>query len=162
MNLTKSVINKTVQEKCGDIAVQVAEFLQKNKPSTEFEISEQIDIEVNKIRKALYKMVDANIASFFRKRDVERNIYVYKWEFHKEKVKDILTSMQKEKKNKLESRLKNEKDKAFYICVNSCTRMPFEEAVEYEFWCPECGKMMVEHDNSKTIKNIKDQLNKIK
>lgn len=161
MKIAKRMINEAVKEKCGELACQIAEFLQRNSGSTEFEIGESIGVEVNKVRKALYAMVDANIACFSRKRDPEMNIYVYRWEFKEEKVYDIIKNMKKDKAKLLKKKLDYEKNRTFYICTNNCKRMPFEDAVEYDFWCPECGSMMVEDDNSKKIILLQEELNKI-
>jgi len=49
----------------------------------------------------------------------------------------------------------------FYMCRNACIRMDFDKAVDFNFKCPECGELMQEQDNRRTIEFIKERLRQL-
>ena len=61
------------------------------------EIAEETEIKLNRVRKILYKLHDAGIASYKRTKDPETNWFIYSWKFDQDKVSDIISEKHQEK-----------------------------------------------------------------
>ncbi len=68
--------------------------------------------------------------------------------------------MNRERLQKLYERLSREEENlnCFFICSNLCSRLDFEKALEFEFKCPECGSLMNQQDNTKTVEHLQRQI----
>ncbi len=124
---------------------------------TDEEISEEIELRLNIVRKILYRLYDAGLASYKRSKDPETQWYTYRWKFEKDKVIDIITKKFEENSREMEESLAYEEDNMFFSCINGC-RYKFEEASEYNFVCPECEKTLEYQDNSSLITELKEQM----
>ena len=124
---------------------------------TDEEISEEIELRLNIVRRILYKLYDAGLASYKRSKDPETQWYTYSWTFEKESVIETISKNYEENKEEIEESLAYEEDNMFFACINGC-RFNFEEAAEYNFVCPECEKTLEYQDNSSLITELKEQM----
>jgi len=71
--------------------------------------------------------------------------------------------MHKEKVNKIKERLLKEvrNHNSFFICPSFCARLNFDQATDFEFRCPECGSLLRQQNNSKTIDHLKKKLKEL-
>lgn len=125
---------------------------------TDEEISEEIELRLNIVRRILYKLYDAGLASYKRSKDPETQWYTYSWKFEKDSVIEIITKKYEDSSREAEESLAYEEDNMFFACINGC-RFNFEEASEYNFICPECEKTLEYQDNSSLITELKEQIN---
>jgi transcription initiation factor TFIIE subunit alpha len=153
----------TIRDSTGEDVIPVVKYLKDRKNISEFQIASNIKMEVNTIRNALYRLQTNNLVTYFRKKDRIKGWYISYWSFNPEGVDYIEMAMARNKLNELRERLhKEEKHKGlFYICPGFCTRVEFEKAAELEFKCPECGKVLQEQDNSKTIETLKAKIKEV-
>lgn len=125
---------------------------------TDEEISEEIELRLNIVRRILYKLYDAGLASYKRSKDPETQWYTYSWKFEEERVIDTIAKNYEEISREAEESLAYEEDNMFFKCINGC-RFNFEEASEHNFVCPECEKTLEYQDNSSLITELKGQIN---
>jgi len=163
MRLTNNKIMDTVKEAVGEDALPVVEFLKDKKNISEFKIAEKVKMEVNQVRNILYRLNSNNLATYHRKKDRQKGWYISYWTFNKKRVKDLITELKISKIKKYKKRLaKEEENKGnYYMCQNACVRLDFEHAVEFDFKCPECGNLLNNQDNSKTIEFLKEKIKEL-
>lgn len=149
-----------ISESAGEDVVPIVKYLEKQSDKSEFEISEALDEAVNKVRSALYRLQTYNLVSYFKQKDKDKGWYVSYWSFNNKEVLPLGASMRTRKAKVLKKRLDREmrNKNGFFICPNLCRRMEFVEASEEDFKCPDCGKLSVLQDNTKTIEKIKEKL----
>ena len=75
-------------------------------------------------------------------------------------IKDLVVDIKREKLDKLKERLDREQanQNCFFICTNTCVRLDFEQSTELGFRCPECGSLLMQQDNTRTIDYLKEQI----
>ncbi|MFH1398582.1 MAG: hypothetical protein ABIG95_00540 [Candidatus Woesearchaeota archaeon] len=162
MKITNQKIYETVARVMGEDVVPLVKYLQDRKNVSEFKIAEQIKIEVNKTRSMLYKLHGHNLVTYQRKKDRQKGWYISYWTFNKKKVRDLLSHIQKDELSLLKDRLKKEADhNSFFICPSLCVRLDFEHATSFDYRCPECGQLLKQQDNSKTIKHLKTKIKQL-
>ena len=93
-----------------------------------------------------------------RKKDRKKGWYIYYWTFQDNQVKHLFFKIKQQRLDKLKERLKREQSGQFYICDERCMRLNFEQAMDFEFKCPECGHLIELQDNAEQVKRIKKEI----
>lgn len=158
--LTTQLLQDTIANLVGDEGAKIVDFLKDRKNISEFKIAEKTNFDIHLVRHILYKLHDANLVTYHRKKDRQKGWYISYWTFHAKKIKELIVKTKRLKLDKLSERLDKEENNknAFFMCTNACTRLDFDQATDFLFKCPECGGLLNQQDNSKTIDNIKEQL----
>ncbi|MFT4303288.1 MAG: hypothetical protein ACMXYG_01875 [Candidatus Woesearchaeota archaeon] len=162
IKLTKKVIDSVISQAVGDDIIPLVNYLKTAKNSSEFQISTKIKIPVDVIRNQLYRLYNQNLVDFIRKKDKKKGWYIYYWTINLERIKYLHEDLKKKRLNVLKERLIREKDGQFFSCINSCLRIDFEQATNFEYRCPECGELLNQEDNSIKIKKIEDEIKLLK
>ncbi|MBN1502912.1 hypothetical protein JW930_05180 [Candidatus Woesearchaeota archaeon] len=163
MRLNKSLVHNTVIEVVGEDAIPLVEYLKGKEEISEFKIARDIREEIHNVRNILYKLNNYHLAIYTRKKDKIKGWYISYWSLNLPRFKEIYARIQKEKVSRLKDKLKREQEyrEGLYLCPNLCSRMNFEEGMEFMFKCPECGSLLHKQDNTKTIEHIKSMIEQI-
>ena len=128
----------------------IIECILNGKTSDE-EISEETEIKLTVVRRVLYKLYDAGIASYRRTRDPTTKWESYNWRFEQDKVSEIINKKYETISKEIEKSIKYEEENIFFVCKTNNHRYKFVKASENNFICPECGKPLEYQDNSSII-----------
>lgn len=158
IKLTPKLIETVVQEVAGPDVVPLVKFLKNKKNVSEFVIADEIDVEINATRNMLYRLYNANLVAFTRKKDKKKGWYIYYWTFNPGRVKDLFVDLKVKRMDMIRERLERERNSHFFVCPDRCIRLDFEQATDFGFKCPECGKLLSEDDNSKKKTDLEKEL----
>tara|TARA_Y100000310_G_scaffold315709_1_gene366535 strand:+ start:144 stop:656 length:513 start_codon:yes stop_codon:yes gene_type:complete len=160
MVLTNKKIHGLLSEIAGDGAVQIIEYIKNKKNVSEFTIADKVKLDMQTTRNILYTLNSFNVATYIRRKDRKKGWYISYWTFNRNRVRELIIKLKKDKLVKLEEQLhKEEVNKGnFFICKSACARLDFDQATEFAFKCPECGQLLNQQDNSKTIENIQEKI----
>ena len=128
---------------------------------TDEQLSQELGVEINDIRKVLFALYEIGLATYRRTRDDETGWMEYFWKINYEKERDVLKRELEKTKEKLEAKLELEDGSVYYICTNGCVKVRYEEAMDYGFLCPRCSGMLEFLDSSEAIKKIREEIEKI-
>ncbi|WP_297506227.1 transcription factor E [Thermococcus sp.] len=146
----------------GEEAVEVVKALEKVKEATDEELAEKTGIRINTVRRILYALNDQGLADFKRIRDPETGWYYYYWRLETKKLPEIIRAKKMAELKKLKEMLEEETSEIYYWCgTEGHPRLTFDEAMEYEFQCPICGKMLMQYDNTKIVEELKERIAKL-
>ncbi|MBW2966436.1 hypothetical protein KY342_05010 [Candidatus Woesearchaeota archaeon] len=162
MRLSNDVIEDVIIEVAGADVVPLVRALKNKKNVSEFKLAERIKEEVNRTRNMLYRLHNANLVSFIRKKDKKKGWYIYYWTFDMKRVRYLVRELKKKRLKKLNERLKREKESQFFVCPNKCIRLDFDQAMNFEFKCPECGSIIQQEDNKELIEDIEKKIHELK
>ncbi len=162
MIIDDKIKKEVITELCGEEALPVVDFLIGKENVSEFIIVDALQMSINELRNILYKLEKLGLISFKRKKDKKKGWYVYYWTLQSQLIYFLYEKMKKEKLKRLESRLEREKNNTFYTCKNHCIRLDFDQAMSFNFTCPECGELLNETNNTEIINNIKKEIDKTK
>ncbi|MBI4139610.1 hypothetical protein HY483_01470 [Candidatus Woesearchaeota archaeon] len=158
VKLSKKIVEDVAVEVAGEEVLPLVRSIQKKSNISEFLIAKSIKMEINPTRNLLYKLYNANLVTYNRKKDKVKGWYVYYWTFNPQRAKFLFHDLKKRKIQKLEERLTRERKGFYYNCSNNCIRLDFERATEFEYKCPECGNILCEDDNKKRIEFIEREI----
>ncbi|MBS3150125.1 hypothetical protein J4455_05580 [Candidatus Woesearchaeota archaeon] len=159
-------LNEEIESKLKELLVEIEseeafpiiKFIINKRNVSEFKISDKLLISINQVRNLIYKLNNYNLVTYIRKKDKKKGWFIYYWTFH---VKEALSSLDNMKSSKIEGikkKLKEESDTLFFSCPDKCTRVDFETALENNFKCIECGKVLKEESNVKEIGALSKEL----
>lgn len=163
MRITNTKIYETVKEVVGEDSLKVVEFLKDKKNISDFKIAEKTDTDIHRIRNILYRLFNHNLVTYYRKKDRQKGWYISYWTFNKKRVKDLIKKLYVSKLSKYKERLFEEEENKgnFFLCPHACVRVGFEKATDFEFRCPECGNILVQQDNIKTIDFLRQKIKEL-
>ncbi len=163
MSQKGKLVVDTVTQVAGEEALPVVRYLKDKKNISEFKIADATKYEVSRIRSMLYKLHEHNLVTYYRKKDRKKGWYISYWTFNHTGVPHIAMSLRNQKIDQIRERLEKEErhHNLFYVCRNLCTRMDFEQSADFQFKCPECGELVSQQDNSKTVENLRNRLNEL-
>jgi transcription initiation factor TFIIE subunit alpha len=154
----KHAIEDVVKELVNEEAIPIVLYLIGRTKVSEFIIAQDLDLEIHKARNLLYRLLEHNILYFHRKKDKIKGWYICYWDFNEKIIPFQLEKIKTQKLAKLKERLDKESSSTFYMCKNACTRMDFEKSMEFNFKCPECGELMDEQNNLRTVEFLKERI----
>ncbi len=160
MRFTTKKANELIEEAVGGDTVSIVNFLRGKKNISEFIIAEKTKTEIHVVRNVLYRLHNANLVDYKRKKDSKKGYYISYWTFNQKALKDVSRRLQVNKLHKLQERLEKEENNAgcFFLCTSTCVRLDFEQATVNDFKCPECGSLLAQQDNTRTIEFLKEQI----
>jgi transcription initiation factor TFIIE subunit alpha len=161
-NERREKIENVVRELVSEEGIPIVLYLIGKTKVSEFVVANDLSMEIHKARNLLYKLFEQNILSFIRKKDKIKGWYICYWDFNEKSIPFLDEKIRKNKLQKLQERLEKESTATFYMCKNACTRMDFEKAMEFNFKCPECGELMDEQNNSRTIEFLTQKIKELK
>lgn len=154
----KNAIEDVVKELVNEEAIPIVLYLIGRTKVSEFVLAQDLDLEIHKARNLLYRLLEHNILYFHRKKDKIKGWYICYWDFNEKIIPFLLEKIKSQKLVKLKERLEKESSSTFYMCKSACTRMDFEKSMEFNFKCPECGELMDEQNNARTLEFLKERI----
>jgi len=155
--LEDPVIQKYLHELVGPKGMPVAAAPPDGEVTDE-ELSEELDLELNDVRRALFILYENDLASYRRVRDEDSGWLTYLWTFQYENIPENLEEEMYRLLDALEERREYELDHEFYLCETCSIRFEFAEAMEFGFACPDCGSQLESLDNDMLIRAMDERI----
>ncbi len=128
----------------GPELTNLIKILKEQEYTSEYIIAEKLNKDINQTRGLLYQLSQVNLVTTEKQKDKLKGWYIYYWKFLDDNLLYYLYKSLKKEKEKYEERINEEKENTFFICPNNCVRLTFDEALNYNFRCPECGEVLKE------------------
>ncbi|QKY19582.1 transcription factor E [Halolamina sp. CBA1230] len=159
--LEDPVIQKYLHDLVGPTGMPVAAAPPDGEVTDE-ELAEELGLELNDVRRALFILYENDLASYRRVRDEDSGWLTYLWTFHYENIPENLEEEMHRLADALEQRLEYENEHQFYLCENCSLRFEFEEAMEFGFECPDCETQLESMENTRMVEAMEWRLDQIR
>lgn len=140
---------------------RVVDVLAEKREATGVEIADEAGVKKKFVRRTLEKLYERRAVSPRRTKDSKTGWISFLWRLEPlqalKRLKEKKRSLLQESKEKL----RHEREVGFFACENRCVRVEFDEAMETDFECPECGKELHESDNSDVIRSLEERIEKL-
>ena len=151
--LEDPVIQKYLHELVGPKGMPVAAAPPDGEVTDE-ELAEELGLELNDVRRALFILYENDLASYRRLRDEDSGWLTYLWTFEYEKIPEQLEEEMHRLLAGLEKRREYEHAHEFYLCETCGIRFEFGEAMDFGFECPECGSGLEAMENTRLVESM--------
>ncbi|MBI4152433.1 hypothetical protein HY495_01870 [Candidatus Woesearchaeota archaeon] len=125
---------------------------------SEFDLAVKTKKDIKIIRKQLYILHNYNLVGFTRKKDKQKGWYIYYWTLLPENIKFNDYKMKRNLLEKLKMQLEEEKKELFFVCPTTCVRLNFDQAMDFEFRCPECGELLNQDQPEERVKQLQKKI----
>ncbi|MDO8510870.1 MAG: transcription factor [Nanoarchaeota archaeon] len=158
MRLTQKKIEEIMLSILGEEGLPLVKELSGKQNVSEFELADKLKKDIKIVRKMLYLLYNHNLVSFIRKKDKIKGWYIYYWTLQPESIKFSYIKRKKELLGKLQQRLEEESKELFFTCPNRCVRLNFDQAMDFEFHCPECGELLSQENNAERVETLRKKV----
>lgn len=169
MRLTQNKVEDILVNLLGEEGLSLIKYLSGKENVSEFDLANKTKKDIKIVRRMLYILYNHNLVGFTRKKDKQKGWYIYYWTIIPESIKFNYYKMKRESLERLKNQLEVEKKELFFVCPKECVRLNFDQAIDFEFHCPECGELITQDDSEGKIKElgkkiieIEEELNPVK
>jgi transcription initiation factor TFIIE subunit alpha len=162
MRLTKKKVDEILTVILTEEGLPLVDQLWGRQNVSEFDLAKKTKKDIKVIRKMLYLLYNHNLVSFTRKKDKQKGWYIYYWTLLPEHIKFNYLKRKRHLLEQLEARLDEEQKELFFVCPSTCVRLNFDQAMDFEFHCPECGDLIIQDDSEKHITALEKQIKTLK
>ncbi|MEK6927704.1 MAG: hypothetical protein AABX11_04695 [Nanoarchaeota archaeon] len=154
----KTVVNSIA----GSGSAAIVDLLFGKKNVNEFLIAKKLKLTINQARNILYKLGDAGLVSFVRKKDSKKGgWYTYFWTLNVARGLGRYMEILNKEVDVLKSRANTKKQSRFYICKNCHIEFDEENALLHNYSCPECGEVLEVKDTTEEVLGIEKEIGKL-
>ncbi len=158
MRLTPKKIEEIIVGILGESGIPlIKELIGKNNIS-EFDLATKTKYDIKIIRRMLYVLHNNNLVGFTRKKDKQKGWYIYYWTLIPENVRFSYVKTKREQLERLKQRLEEETKELFFVCPENCVRLNFDQAIGFDFHCPECGKLISQDSSEQKVAELKKKI----
>lgn len=159
--LNDPVIQKYLHELVGPTGMPVAAAPPDGEVTDE-ELAEELGLELNDVRRALFILYENDLATYRRLRDEDSGWLTYLWTFEYDNIPDQLEEEMHRLLSALEERRIYEDENEFYLCPECQLRFEFGEAMEFGFACPQCGTNLDTMDNQRLVDAMDNRIEELR
>jgi transcription initiation factor TFIIE subunit alpha len=159
--LADPVIQKYLHELVGPKGMPVAAAPPDGEVTDE-ELAEELGLELNDVRRALFILYENDLASYRRLRDEDSGWLTYLWTFQYQNIPEQLEGEMYRLLDALEARYEYEMDNEFYLCESCAIRFEFGEAMDFGFECPECGSSLDAMENTRLVESMEERIDALR
>ncbi len=161
MRLTRKKTEDIIKEILGEEGLPLVRELYGKENVSEFDLSSRTKKDIKIIRRMLYNLYNQNVVGFTRKKDKEKGWYIYYWTLLSDNLRFYFYKKKRERQQSLREQLQQEHKELFFVCPVKCVRLNFDQAMDFEFHCPECGKLTVQDSSFERIQAIEKEMQEI-
>jgi len=161
MRLTPKKIEEIFIGILGEDGLSLVKYLYDQSNVSEFDLAKRSKKDIKVVRKMLYFLYNHNLVGFTRKKDKIKGWYIYYWTLSPENIRFAYFKKRRELLLKLQQRLEEETKEIFYTCSRKCVRLNFDQGMDFEFHCPECGELINQDSGSDKILALKKEISEI-
>lgn len=159
--LEDPVIQKYLHELVGPRGMPVAAAPPEGEVTDE-ELADELRLELNDVRRALFILYENDLASYRRLRDEDSGWLTYLWTFEYENIPEQLESEMYRLLEALEERHQYELENEFYLSEEAGLRFEFGEAMEFGFQCPETGAELRPMENTRLVESMEGRIEELR
>ena len=159
--LEDPVIQKYLHELVGPTGMPVAAAPPDGEVTDE-ELAEELSMELNDVRRALFILYENDLASYRRLRDEDSGWLTYLWTFEYENIPERLEEEMHRLLDALEDREEYERNHEFYLCEQDYIRFEFGEAMDFGFQCPNCGTELQSMGNDRLVTAMESRIERLR
>jgi transcription initiation factor TFIIE subunit alpha len=161
MRLTDKRIEEILVKILGEEGIPLIHKLIGKENVSEFDLATRTKLDIKVVRRLLYNLYNHNVVGFNRKKDKIKGWYIYYWTLLPESIRFSYFKMKRDMLEKLKEQMSQENSELFFVCPNNCVRLNFDQGMDFEFHCPECGELIHQDIEKNRIEKLQKKIDKM-
>ncbi len=145
--LEKPAVAAYLQRLIGDEGLLLIERFPEDGEYSDEELAEITQINLNSVRHTLYTLYERRLAEYRRIKNNETGWLTYLWRLRLDAIPITLEEEMEMVLEKLKVREQFEEENDFYRCGQCGLLLTFNQSMDVDFCCPDCGSSMNHFDN---------------
>jgi len=141
----REILLKFFEEECIDLLPELTDYV---KDET---LANRKNLKAPIVRKCLNLLHGYGLVEYMKIKDKRSGWYTYHWKMRPEKIIEFAINYIDKEINEMDQKI-NEIRTHNYIC--GCKRWTYKEALELDFICPECKKIITEEKGEEKIMEL--------
>ena len=146
----------------GDEGIDLLRKFPQDGEHSDEDLAAETGINLNSVRHSLYTLYEKRLAEYHRIKNNETGWLTYLWQVRLDLIYDAIREDLENVLDKLERRERFEEENDFYICKDCGIILPFSQAMDLEFKCPECGEPIAHFENEMLLTALKQRIASIR
>lgn len=158
--VAKSVISmlQEIGVNLDEPTLKVIKILERQKIVPENQIADLLKEKINAARKLLYRLNIQGLAVYTKKRDPKKKWwYLYYWALDRGRINTLYINHKKKLLEKKREQLKEEQ-RFVFECKDCNRRFLYEDSLDYDFSCPDCGELLTEMTDGRIVRKLKREI----
>ena len=126
------------------------------------ELAAKTGINLNSVRHTLYTLYEKRLAEYRRIKNNETGWLTYLWKIRMDQIYEAIKEDMETALEKLQARERFEEENDFYICKTCQILCTFNQAVDMNFTCTDCGQLMEHFENEMLLRALKRRIRSIR
>ncbi len=126
------------------------------------DLAAQTGINLNSVRHTLYTLYEKRLAEYRRIKNNETGWLTYLWHLRMDQIYEAIKEDMETALEKLENRERYEEENDFYICKTDGILFTFNQAMDSNFECPNCGQQVEHFENEVLVRALKHRIRAMK
>lgn len=160
--LENPAIHAYLHRLVGDEGIELLRKFPTEGEHSDEDLAAETGINLNSVRHSLYTLYEKRLAEYHRIKNNETGWLTYLWQIRIDRIYDAIREDLATVLDKLERRERFEEENDFYICKDCGIILPFAQAMDFEFKCPECKEAIAHFDNDALLAALKQRIASIK
>jgi len=160
--LSNPAIHAYLHRLIGDEGINLLRKFPSEGEHSDEDLAAATGINLNSVRHSLYTLYEKRLAEYHRIKNNETGWLTYLWQIRIDHIYDAIREDLVIILDKLEQRARFEEENDFYICKACGIILPFAQALDREFTCPECKEPIAHFDNDALLAALKQRIEAIR
>lgn len=144
-----------------ELTQQIIKILERQKLVSENRLAKRLKLKINAARKLLYRLQSRGLITYVKKRDEKKKWwYLYFWSLDLNHIRELYILYLQKQLERKKQELAAE-DRFVFECTICSRKYNYEDALETEFACPQCGELLVEIKDAKVARRINREITAI-
>ncbi|MCX6767628.1 MAG: hypothetical protein NTY90_02780 [Candidatus Micrarchaeota archaeon] len=149
-------LKQFITEVTGDRGLKVATCVGDG--ATDEKIEQKTGIKIAEVRSILNHLHSFGIVEYLREKNLSNGWFTYTWKLNGDRALQNFILFKKKEQETLRKKLAEEAGVLFYKCRKGCSRLPFEQAMDKQFRCPQCKSLMHHVRPHDELRKLEDRL----
>jgi len=137
---------------------KIIKLLERRKTMAENKLADRLKLKINATRKLLYRLQSRGLITYSKQRDEKKKWwYLYFWSLDMNRINELYVNHLRKQLERKRAELIAE-SKYVFECKICNQKFTYEDALETEFACSQCGELLEEVTDGKVARRLKREI----
>ena len=149
-------LRQFISEVAGNEGIKIATCVGDG--ATDEKIEQKTSMKIAEVRSILNHLHSFGIVEYLREKNLSTGWFTYTWKLNSDRAIQNFLLKKKREHEGLRKKMAEEAGLMFYRCRKGCSRLPFDDAMDQRFRCPQCKSLMHFTSGRDELKKLEEKI----